>query len=403
MRDIKFLLIARGSSHIKYFSKIAENTKLDVSVVKSNKTLLRISDFKFWQHTSELDMSQYLQAHFNKKQRKFPMLSKRFIGSVYKLFSQFFTKLEIVKYCGIINRINSDVVGVWNGQKMPSANIIYAAKCLNKSVVYFENGLMPNSTVCDWQGVNWCNTLPKQPNFYLQYTDLFCQLPRQLVTTKPLIKASDSQQTLPNKYIFVPFQVETDSQIINHSPWISTMNQFWQLLVDVLEQCTDLELMFVIKEHPCEKKRFKYLHDKHPKVIFVNHLSTQQLIEGAAVVLTINSTVGIESLLFDKKLLVLGNAFYSFPGISQQITNTKQLIEVLNDLDNVTFDQDIRRGFLNFLHRYYLLPDHWQQPEKKHFDALVERLMARDHLSQCVYDAIDDAAVIKTSQVENAA
>jgi capsular polysaccharide export protein len=218
----------------------------------------------------------------------------------------------------------------------------------------------------------------------LDYLDIQSILPTQLTHHQSAKKSSDEEDksTLPERYLFVPFQIETDSQIIRNSPWIQSMEQLWEVLCRVIDQCEDTELQIVIKEHPLEKKRYKHLHNKHERILFFNNTTTQSLIENSTAVLTINSTVGIESLLLKKQLLVLGKACYRLTGLSSGISNENQLNNTINRLTELQCDEKLRQGFLNFLHTYYAIPEYWNKAKAKHFIALERRLTKQDHLGK---------------------
>lgn len=383
MQSKNFLLMARGSSHIRYFKKVALNSDLNIDVIQVSKTWFRLSYFIFLSKTSLIDLNAYLQPHFVKKQKKFPRVAKTPLWIAYKISFKLYARLEIAKYCGLIHHNKADVVGVWNGQKLPSSSIAFAAKSLGKEVVYFENGLLPNTTVCDWHGVNCNNSLPKSANFYVKYSDQKKDLPAELTHQKSIVEKANGieKNDLPKKYIFVPFQVETDSQIISNSPWIKSMEQLWCILYEFISSTNNLDLYIVIKEHPLEKKRHTKLHNKHEKILFANNVTTQHLIDHAEAILTVNSTVGMESILLNKKLIVLGDACYDIQGISHKVINNEQLLDTLQNIDELTINKKLRQGFLHFLYYHYLIQDSWKDPSNSHFIELQNRLLKADKLN----------------------
>src|SRR5690606_27259707 len=133
---------------------------------------------------------------------------------------------------------------------------------------------------------------------------------------------------LPKCYLFAPFQVDDDTQIILHSPWIPDMRAYFSVLCRLRARLVALggewaDTAIVIKEHPTCPWGWDRLHAEGERqgVLFANGNSTQELIEKSAAVLTINSSVGIEAMLFDKPLIVLGNAFYALPELAQTARN----------------------------------------------------------------------------------
>ncbi|NMH59798.1 hypothetical protein [Alteromonas ponticola] len=385
LENKKFVLIARGKSHIRYFKRFAEVTKLSVRVIRINRTFFLPGYVKFLKLADSINKHDYLASHLAKKRTKFPVLSRTWIWLIYEYYLFASVKLEIAKYCGIITRSQADVVGVWNGQKSPSKGVSLAAKLIGKDVVFFENGIMPDSTTCDWQGVNCHNSLPKEADFYNQF-DLQTVLPQTLVPRAPTKSKAPgvSNSALPSFYIFVPFQVETDSQIISNSSWIKSMEQLYGHLKSVISQCRNADLHFVIKEHPSEIKRFDHLHHQHPRIKFANNCNTQELIAGSQAVLTINSTVGLEALLLNKPVLVMGSACYSVPGVSHSVSSEEDLGHALNSLNELPFDATLRKQFLSFIQAYYVIPESWAKAENKNFEALTRRLTQTDEFSQLI-------------------
>lgn len=380
-----FVLMARGNSHIRYFNAFAQQSELNVTVSDVNRAFFRPGDVRYWGIARRIDLSRYLSAHLLKKYKKFPILSRTLIWKLYEAGLRWYARIELAKFCGIIERSGADVVGVWNGQKLPSSGIAFAARALNRRVVHFENGLLPNTTTCDWQGVNCDNGLPRDAAFYRDYND-DTPLPQTLMPRAPVkTKAKGSgDSALPEKYIFVPFQVETDSQIISNSPWIKSMEQLWQHLASALDACNDPSLSIVIKEHPSEVRSYQHLYSRHPRIVFANQASTQALIEGAQAVLTVNSTVGIESLLLGKPVMVMGKACYSIPGVSVALEDERAMREAFSDIAALPFEPAVREGFLRFLYTRYCIPTAWAKADDAHFNALEARLLQTDEYSDAV-------------------
>lgn len=378
-----YLLMARGSSHIRYFKRFAASTSLKVSVVQVNKTFFHPGYFSYWRFTNSLDIDSYLTPHFAKKRKKFPRFCKTVFWGGYEWLMKVYARAEIAKFCGLIEKMEADVVGAWNGQKLPSSSVAFAAKAMDKEVVYFENGLLPHSTTCDVNGVNCLNSLPRDEVFYEQFSGEVT-LPQTLqVRERAKAKAEGiAIDALPERYIFVPFQVETDSQVISNSPWIKSMAQLWQHIVNALDMANDPNLTIVIKEHPSDVIRHDKLHNKDPRIIFTNQCSTQELIENAEAVMTINSTVGIESLLLGKKVIVLGEACYDIPSVAYRVRDEESMAWALTHLNECGFDENRQRQFLQCLNDYYVIPQAWAQAKGEHFKALESRLQQTDPFSE---------------------
>ncbi|MCU5774292.1 hypothetical protein N5923_15205 [Erwiniaceae bacterium BAC15a-03b] len=110
-----------------------------------------------------------------------------------------------------------------------------------------------------------------------------------------------------SEYVFYPTQVTSDTQLKINSEVdnIGAINKIIEL---------EKGQAIYVKIHPAESdistiNFFRALADEK-KIILVNN-NTIELIRKARKVYTINSTVGLESLIFEKDLVVLGRAIYS--------------------------------------------------------------------------------------------
>jgi len=269
---------------------------------------------------------------------------------------------------------------LWNGMKQPNKTPYEVAKACGIKTQLFENGLLPNTTVLDPQGVNAKNSLPRDPDFYLnwKYTgDLDQELSNELVAREPHKnrKVHEQEITLPKRYIFVPFQVPNDTQIICHSPWIKSMEALYAEL-EALLPSMDESIKFVIKEHPSWPRTYTKLHDKNPKIVFANNNVTKELISNAEAVITINSTVGIEALLLNKKVLTLGDTFLNIKGLVLHCTSTEQLQRAVQNLPHWKCNQSLRSNFLNYLKLEYLVEQSWNNITnfERHVSAIYSRL-----------------------------
>jgi len=120
---------------------------------------------------------------------------------------------------------------IWNGGKFRQQIAIAIAKQKGIKVYYFENGLLPNTLVFDQKGINFENSVPRDRYFYEAYQS-YVPLPKALVPRigkKRAIFEGDEEE-LPETYIFVPFQVDYDTQIITQSPWIKNMRMLYELI-----------------------------------------------------------------------------------------------------------------------------------------------------------------------------
>ena len=104
--------------------------------------------------------------------------------------------------------------------------------------------------------------------------------------------------------------------------------------------------------------------------------------------ITINSTVGLESLLLGKKVITLGNACYNIEQLVLHATNENEFFEAFASLPNWQYNEELRQKFINFIASVYCIPDDWQQmlsqTSEAHLDAIYHRIFETDRLAQFI-------------------
>lgn len=119
----------------------------------------------------------------------------------------------------------------------------------------------------------------------------------------------DNYNYLEEKYVFFPLQVSTDSQII-----VNSRLTLIESLTYAMEKANELNLDLIIKPHPAEKNinLLKHINKlkQESKRIFILNDNTFRLIKNSELIITINSTIGIEAMMYYKPIIVLGNSFY---------------------------------------------------------------------------------------------
>jgi len=274
-----------------------------------------------------------------------------FVSTYFMLLSYIY----FFRYYGVINKGYSKVL-IWGGGKFRQRIAVQIATVCNIQIYYFENGLLPKTKVLDKKGINYNNSVPRERSFYECYKGGL-ELPKELTprVSKHVKKFNSQKEALPKKYIFVPFQVDYDTQIITNSPWVKNMRELFHVIQEIAENS---DYHFVLKEHPSSSINYPDLYKKVERihnVSFHNSYLTQELIENSSAVITVNSTVGVESLLFHKKVIVLGNAFYGIDGISLSVKSVNSLIEVISNLDSLEFNTQLVDNFLQYLYYDYLI------------------------------------------------
>jgi len=350
MQD-KIVLFAFRKSQKNFFQKIMAACKTTEINMITSRLSWRIS-FKSLSHLKDIDTRKAcvfaIDEFYAKNSVQIPKL-------FLQAYFNFFAIVNFLRYYTALDAKYNKML-IWNGGKFRQLIALDVAQLLGIQVYFFENGLLPNTIVFDTQGINYNNSVPRDKTFYQRYTST-TKLPKYIV---PRIGKNrevfiGEKETLPEKYIFVPFQVDADTQIISYSPWIKNMRALFEIIEYVSKES---KYHFILKEHPSSGVEYPDLHKKAEesvKISFRNTYSTQELIENSMAVMTINSTVGIESLLFYKKVIVLGDAFYNIEDITYHAKNLVELRDTLEHIESLTLDGELVDKFLSYLYVDYLV------------------------------------------------
>jgi capsular polysaccharide export protein len=158
-------------------------------------------------------------------------------------------------------------------------------------------------------------------------------------------------QTSRRPYFLFPLQLNSDAQIVVHSPFECVRGAISKVVRSFALHAPK-NAWLVIKNHPLDTGLIdyrRYVHtlaeecDMSERVRFLDagHLPT--LLELARGVVVVNSTVGLSALHHKKPLMALGSAIYGMAGLTWQ-----------GSLDSFWThgeapDEDLYRAFLNFV------------------------------------------------------
>jgi capsular polysaccharide export protein len=129
---------------------------------------------------------------------------------------------------------------------------------------------------------------------------------------------------LSKKYYFVPLQTYNDFQILEHSSYKSVE----KFIIEVLESFASFapkDKLLIFKHHPVDRGRKNYkkfimeqaeLFGVESRIEVVHDVYLPSCLQHAIGTVTINSTVGMSSLLHDTPTITLGNAIYDIEGLT---------------------------------------------------------------------------------------
>lgn len=313
------------------------------------------SDIDLAHKASNIRMGHY----YNKTGMQVGVVRRLLVTGLCFLTTLYFT-LKLKKF---ITAQKLDIILLWNDMKWRQFIVKNLAESHHIQTAFFENGVLPNTVTLDPNGVNYNNSLPRDSEFYLNKYSI--------EELSDEVQPSLSVPNLDGGYLFVPFQVDYDSQIISHSPWVKNMEDFYQVLERLVADLPE-GLKLIIKEHPASSRCYHYLHNRNPRIEFKNSEDTSVLIANAKSVITINSTVGLESIIKDKPVLVLGDAFYAITGLCYRV---KRETDLLGKVQEFRYPMSsLKNAFLKYLREEYYVQGDCKSPSIEHIKAVEKRL-----------------------------
>lgn len=203
---------------------------------------------------------------------------------------------------------DTDCVFMWNGSLEPEKEISQKCNKMGIPVYFCELGWLPQSGTLyfDKKGINFNSSLTDWQYSSLSEEQCFKVRSKLAYYHESIAKATGIDPG--EDYVFVPLQVENDSQIKVFSRF-DTMQQ----VIDYI--CDHIPGRIIFKKHP----KGQYGELKVPaRCEIVEGGTTHDYLPGCKYVVTVNSTVGIEALSYYKPVIVLGRAFYGGRQISHE-------------------------------------------------------------------------------------
>lgn len=383
MSDLNVLFISRRNVHAAYYRSLIDQLDLSSKIHTMGKPSL--PSVKCFSEAFSKNLDDIVDSQYKRKVARSPKFWKLSgIGYAYKKILGLTEKLRLAKYLNLLNKENPNIVILWNGNKLPNQTVALAAKMSQVKLYFYENGLLPNTTSLDPQGVNEASSVSRDPGFYfnekIETLPIF-EPPELIAREQHKKRQKGNVIDLPERYIFVPFQVPHDTQVVCFSPWIDSMESLYDEVMLAVNQLGDPTLKIIFKEHPSWHKHFDGLYQKDMNAIFANHNDTEQLISGAEAVITINSTVGLEALQLGKKVITLGEACYNIEGLVLACKNRSELADHLTQLDHWQPDLNLRNNYFRYLQYVYCVDGSWKKCTSEHVLAVNKRLTQGDLFS----------------------
>lgn len=255
------------------------------------------------------------------------------------------------------------VAVAWNGLNGTRRVFMDAAKDAGNKTLFFELAPFAGRITIDPCGVNFANSLPRDQAPYISWASEHVKDPenwhnlRDTITQrKPRAVADMTDANLPLNapFIFVPLQVPGDSQLRIYGGTFKTVELFVAAILDASTNCPK-GWHIRIKEHPSAVPFVRDAIDRSgvSNVVLDNATDTFEQVKKSKLVLTVNSSVGLEAMFFDKPVAACGDCFWAIDGIAVKTKTLKDIERIMADPGSVTYDAGARQAFLNYLDKCY--------------------------------------------------
>lgn len=264
----------------------------------------------------------------------------------------------------LFERHPEDIAIAWNGLNGSRRVFMDAAADAGARRLYFELAPFPEMVTVDPSGVNHANHLPRSIEPYKAWLeasgvqpDLWRGRGRKIRQRAPLAAKADGNGSLPpvtEPFVFVPLQVPDDSQLRLFGRAFRSVPDFIHALARLAEQLPP-GWHLRLKEHPSARQSFAGCLDAYQgrRIFLDNSSDTFDLVRASRAVLTVNSSVGLEAMFFDKPVIAAGDCYWAIEGVAEAAEDEAALGELLAKADQLTFDARARDAFLSYLTQVY--------------------------------------------------
>lgn len=291
----KVLFVAQDEKSAEYFLKEGIN----IISIEANILIL---------NNKSIDYSSIFPKNINKSIlieiiKLSSYKSKNLNLTFYSKYSDPYSQIYLYKsfFCDLIERHGITHSLILNGFSISSYSLLLASYKMNLNILFWENGLYPNSLFVNKVGVN---AFAESESISFIEEDK-----RVFLTLEELIKYEFTEYKQIQKAL-ITLQVNFDSNIKLFSPFFSTID-FLDFIVENLDNNYFDLFKFRVRNHP---KIGISLEDYLKNFINLEKSNSKKFNEDlnwSKLVFTINSTTGLEAILNKKNLIAFGNSYYS--------------------------------------------------------------------------------------------
>lgn len=248
----------------------------------------------------------------------------------------------------------------WNGLVSARHIFMLAARDAGARTLFLERGPLPNTLTADPVGVNFRNGLPREAAPYLAWLARHpeadgawrphAEALRQRPATVRHAPADRPAPPLDGPFVFLPLQKPGDTQLRffgRRCTGVPETVAYVAAAAAALPPGWHIRL----KQHPSDTTRLSQLLRTFGALPLYldNETDTFSQVRASRLVLTVNSSVGLEAMLLGARVGVMGDAFWALPGAVASAGTSELLQALLANPDAAPADPDLRNALLSFL------------------------------------------------------
>lgn len=275
----------------------------------------------------------------------------------------------------LFDKMPNSIAMCWNGITGSRKVFMDGAADAKAKRLFVELAPIPNRVTIDPCGVNYSNSVPRQPAYFSSWAaekndrsqENWRRLKADLVSRQS--RRSDVAQDSPEEnlgntpYIFCPLQVPNDSQVRLYAGWCKNIEGYLTAVEQAAINLPD-GWHIRIKEHPSAREAQSNIISEicersSGRIKVDNSTDTFAQVENSRGVLTINSSVGLQAFYFNKPVIVVGQAFFGIEGLVNFATDQAKLNSLLRKPEKLTFDPTFRNQFMNYITDEYFIEYDW--------------------------------------------
>lgn len=209
----------------------------------------------------------------------------------------------------LISDEDIDWIIVWNGVTGHVANALrIIGHDQSRIGGFLERGYLRNSVFFDHLGTNGASSISQGIGSLYERSVIDDSVAAARTFLREVVVQEPSIRDTGSKIIFVPLQVQLDSNILLYSDKIKTMRQLVFAALDLAKRL-GAGWKVIVRDHPEEEQaRLNIPYDE--RIVRNNVTSLDDMLEAASVVYTVNSTVGMTAAFKGKVVVCNGSGIY---------------------------------------------------------------------------------------------